>query len=109
MPALAVEQPATADKPIAEPKETVVLIRHYRPAGDYEIVGWHKPEVRRKNAAGIEVVVEPAEFVKGERAPPAISGTGYADKIWAGTTIRLGRNEAKNIVRIGIARLEFAD
>ena len=110
LPATAAEQPAKIENiPVAEPRETVALIRNYRPAGDYEVVGWHKPEVKRKNAAGVEIIVEPAEFIKGEKAPPVISGTGYEHKIWAGTVLKVGRNEAKNIVRIGIARLEFAD
>lgn len=93
----------------AEPMEVMKLERNYRPAGEFEVVGWHKPEVKRKNAAGVEVIVEPAEFIKGERAPPTISGTGFSDKIWAGTVIRIGNAEAKNISRIGIAKLEFAD
>lgn len=88
---------------------TMKLERNYRPAGPYEIVGYLKEAVTKKNSAGMIVELEKAEFIKGEAKPPAIAGTGYPGKLWAGTVINIGEAEGRNIRRIGIASLEFAD
>ncbi len=92
----AVAQPSTKLFP-------VVLSRNYQPSGEYEIVGYLKEAVKRKDAAGNWRVVEKEEFVEGEMKPHVSPGVGYAGKIWAGTTIRLPVDEAKRAVSLKIA------
>ena len=87
----------------------VVLTKNYVPRGQYEIIGYLKEAVKRKNAAGTWIVVEPEEFVGGEMKPHQTPGVGFgamtmADgkqvnaKIWAGTHIRIPLDEAKGLV-----------
>jgi hypothetical protein len=106
---------ATVARPVvkAEPgtKNTglveMVLMKNYRPAGDFEIVG-HSVKARLvKNAAGEMIEAEPARFVAGEMAPPPFPGVSFAGKIWAGTTIRLERDEAKAVYEKKIAERGF--
>ena len=88
---------------------TVKLDRNYRPAGDYRVVGHNRPEIKRKDATGREVVIQTAEFIPDEPMPAAIAGTGFKDKLWAGTVIEVAEAEAKTIVKQKIGSLEFAD
>jgi hypothetical protein len=81
----------------------VVLNKHYAPVGKYEIVGWLRPKVEKKDAAGKMITVEPEKFIEGEMHPAPYPGTGYPGKVWAGTTIRLPVEEAKSIVGKKIA------
>lgn len=81
----------------------VLLIKNYVPRGEYEIVGYLKEAVKRKDAAGNWRIVEREEFIKGEMKPHQSPGVGYAGKIWAGTQIRLPVDEAKNLVAKKIA------
>lgn len=90
---------ATADKPKMFP---VLLVKNYVPRGDYEIVGYLKEAVKRKNAAGDWKIVEKEEFIEGEMKPH-LPGVGFANKIWAGTTIKLPVDEAKSVVAKKIA------
>lgn len=87
----------------------VVLNKNYVPTGAYEIVGYLKEAVKRKDAAGNWRVVEPEEFIEGEMKPHNSPGVGFGEmvmkdgskvnaKIWAGTTIKLPVDEAKNLV-----------
>jgi hypothetical protein len=102
--------PSEAEPMPPKPDEKLVTIRldrNYRPMGYFEIAGWHKEEVRRKNAAGREVVVEAAEFIKGERKPPAIPGTGFANKYWAGQVLRVPASEAAIIRERRIGSIEL--
>ena len=86
------------------------LERNYRPqSADYSIVGHTRPEVRRKNAAGVEVVVEAEEFVSGQPMPGKYPGVGFANKFWAGTVLKLPEDEAKAIRKAGIGSVEIAD
>lgn len=85
------------------------LERNYRPVSDYTIVGHTKPEVRRKTAAGVEVVVEAEEFVPGQAMPGKYPGVGFANKFWAGTVLKLPEDEAKAIRKAGIGSVEIAD
>ena len=86
------------------------LERNYRPGSEnFTIVGHTKPEVRRKTAAGVEVVVEAEEFVKGEAMPAKYPGVGFANKFWAGTVLKLPEDEAKAIRKNGIGSVEIAD
>lgn len=92
----------------------VVLLKNYVPISDYEIVGYLKDAVKRKDAAGTERIVEPEVFIDGEMKPHQSPGVGFGEninadgrktnaKIWAGTTIKLPVDEAKNLVAKKIA------
>lgn len=76
----------------------VVLKKNYMPTCVYEIVGYLKPKVERKDSAGKMLVVEPEEFIAGEPHPAPYPGTGYPGKLWAGTHVRLPIDEAKKLV-----------
>ena len=103
--------PATPVLPEAPkpPMVTVKLSRNYRPAGDFEIVGHWKDEIKVKNAAGQEVVVQKREFIRDEVAPPKLAGTGFADKLWAGTVLKVAKDEARHIRTHDIGTLEVED
>jgi hypothetical protein len=101
--------PPTTDKPTAEKLFPVVLNKNYVPMGDYEIVGYLKAAVKRKDAAGAERIVEREEFIEGVMKPHNSPGVGFGAyvnddgrktnaKIWAGTTIKLPIDEAKSLV-----------
>jgi hypothetical protein len=81
----------------------VLLSKNYQPVGEYEIVGYLKEAVKRKNAAGNWITVEKEEFIEGEMKPHQSPGVGYAGKIWSGTTIKLPVDEAKSVVAKKIA------
>ena len=76
----------------------VKLLKNYRPAGGYELVGYHRPEKVQKDTAGKMVVVQEAAFIEGEMAPPPFPGVGFETKIWADTVLRLPMEEAKRLV-----------
>lgn len=87
---------------------SVKMEKNYRPKGYYEIGGWLKPAVFKKKFGHEKpVMIEPEEYVKDERAPPSVAGTGFANKIWAGTTLRLPEPEAREVVKAGIASRGF--
>jgi len=105
---------ATAPKAPATQMFPVVLNKNYVPMGDYEIVGYLKAAVKRKDAAGTERIVEREEFIEGEMKPHTSPGVGFGEfvdgngrktnaKIWAGTTIKLPIEEAKSVVAKKIA------
>ena len=103
-----------ASEPMAEqpkPENLIVmkLERNYRPASNFEVVGHLKPAVTRKNMAGVELTISPEEFVAGEPMPPAVAGTGFKDKLLAGTVIRIGSDEAKTMRKAGIGSVELLD
>lgn len=92
----------------------VILVKNYVPRDQYEIVGYLKEAVKRKDAAGNWRVVEPEEFVDGIMKPHDSPGVGFGAmemkdgsivnaKIWAGTTIKLPVEEAKSVVSKKIA------
>ena len=91
------------DEMAVEPKEVeqklfpVILKKNYQPleTTKYEIVGYLKPKVERKDSAGKMLQVEPEKFIEGEMHPAPYPGTGYPGKIWAGTHILLPLEEAK--------------
>lgn len=93
-------EPVKAEPVKAEPEKMfpVKLNKNYAPRGKYEIVGYLKPEVKRKTAAGTWLIVEKEEFVEGEGKPAPYPGVGFDGKIWAGTHIRLPLDEAKQLV-----------
>jgi len=89
-----------------KPKEAlfcVVLNKHHCPAGAYEIVGYLKPKVERKDSTGKMIMVEPEQFVEGEMHPAPLPGTGFPNKIWAGTHIKLPVDEARRLVAAKLA------
>lgn len=81
----------------------VVLNKNYAPSGKFEIVGYLKEAVKRKDAAGNWKIIEKEEFVEGQMKPHPSPGVGYDGKIWAGTHIRLPVDEAKAVVAKKIA------
>jgi len=81
----------------------VKLLKNYRPAGAYEVVGYHQPEITQKDSAGRMVVVQKAEFIEGQIAPPPYPGVGFDTKVWSETVIKLPMDEAKNLVAKKIA------
>lgn len=94
----------TAEKPaVGEKLFPVALTKNYVPVGHYEIVGYLRAKVERKDAAGRMLLIEPEAFIEGEMHPPPYPGTGFPGKIWAGTTIRLPLEEAKRVVAGKIA------
>lgn len=108
------EIPTMASETTPQKLFPVVLNKNYVPKGAYEIVGYLKDEVKRKNPAGQWVVVEKEEFIEGEMKPHPSPGVGFGEyedangkktnaKIWAGTTIRLPVEEAKHLVSKKIA------
>lgn len=95
---------------------TMTLLRHYRPGGEFEVLGWNKKPVVRKRPDGKLVETEPGGFIEElddngniMPAPAALPGTGFADKILAGTVIRVGVDEAKKMRANGIAEREIDD
>lgn len=108
-----------ANKPKMVP---IKLSRHYRPKGDYEVMGYDQPEKKVRRPDGVMMVVQQAEFVaeleddessqnfgKIRPAPAPLPGTGTGGKIWAGTTLRLPVEEAKYVRRHGIGVPEIDD
>lgn len=99
------------DDEMAEPKEVaqklfpVILKKNYMPleTTPYEIVGWLRPKVERKDSAGKMLQIEPEKFIEGEMHPPPLPGTGFPNKIWAGTTVKLPVEDAKRLVSMGLA------
>jgi hypothetical protein len=94
--------------------ETIKMIamkldRHYRPMGQYEVVGYLKKEVVKKMPSGEMKVVEPEEFIAGEMAPPPFPGVINDHKVWAQTTIRVPEAEAKTMRQNRIAERAFED
>lgn len=85
------------------------LLRHYRPAGDYEVVGYTKPAVSKKMPTGEMKVVEPEEYIVGEQAPAPFPGVISTGKVWANTTIKVPEEEGKIMKRLGIAERDFED
>jgi hypothetical protein len=85
------------------------LLRNYRPAGTFEIVGYVRPAVIRKDAAGREYEAEAAQFISGEMAPPPQAGVGTSGKIWAGTIIRVPHDEGRTMRANQIAERSVDD
>ena len=81
----------------------VKLLKNYRPAGEYEVVGYHRPELKQKDSAGRVVVVQEAAFIEGEIAPPPFPGVGFETKVWADTVLRLPVDEARGLVGKNLA------
>jgi hypothetical protein len=94
----------------------MTLLKNYRPAGEVEVMGWNKEPVVRKTPAGKLVEVEAGGFIEDMDeegnilpAPPKYAGTGFANKLLAGTVIRIGADEAKTMRANGIAEREIDD
>lgn len=101
------EIPVMASTETAAPQPSklfpVKLLKNYRPAGAYELVGYHQPEITQKDSAGKVTVVQKAEFIEGQIAPPPYPGVGFDTKVWAETVIKLPVDEAKAVVAKKIA------
>lgn len=108
----------TRDRIEANKPKTVrmTLLKNYRPAGEVEVMGWNKQPVLRKRPDGKLVEVEPGGFIEEMDdngnvmpAPPKLAGTGFADKLLAGTVIRVGTAEAKTMRANGIGEVDVDD
>lgn len=75
----------------------------------YEIVGWHRPEKKAKDSHGVETIVQTAEFINGEAAPPPYPGVGFPNKLWAGTVVKLPLEEAKRLQSLRLAERDIDD
>lgn len=91
-----------------KPKMIAVrLLRNYNPEGEYEVVGYDRPEIKVKDAGGKPVVIQEAAYIKGEEAPPPTPGVGSGRRVWAGTTIRIPVEEARTVRKNGIGEIEI--
>lgn len=101
---------------------SVLLTRNYRPGEDvdpndktkrlppvFEVVGYWKDEIKRKDPAGREVIIQKREFVPGETKPPVQAGTGSDTKLLAGTVVKLRKAEAKYVRDNAIGTIEIDD
>ena len=113
MPA-ATEAAIEANKPKMVP---MLLERNYVPLTDnYEIVGYNREPKTVKSAAGVMVVIDPGGFIqdidedtgKFMGMPPVLAGTGFANKLIAGTVVKLPVEEAKRVLakKIGSRTLD---
>jgi hypothetical protein len=102
-----------APEPVAsEPAIKMVamkLLRHYRPVGAYEVVGYLKTAIERKQSDGTVKVIEPEEYIPGQQAPAPFPGVVSTGKVWANTTILVPEDEGKTMRRLGIAERDFED
>ena len=85
------------------------LKRHYRPQGRYIVVGYNQPEIKRKDPAGREIIVQPKAFIPDKSAPSPMPGVEVPNKIWATTVIRVPADEAKAMREAGIAERSLED
>lgn len=79
------------------------LLRNYVPRNLISIVGWQKPAIMQKTAGGEMKEIEPAEWRAGEPKPPKYAGTGFINKLWAGTVIEVPEDEARDMRKAKIA------
>ena len=95
---------------------TIKLLRNYRPNDHYEVLGYWQDEKTRKDSIGQIHVIQANEFISRPRAdddpriepkPPAVAGTGFVNKLWAGTVIRVPKDEAKFLRKEGIGEVEI--
>lgn len=110
-------------EPPPQPKMvSVKLTRHYRPMEDidpadktrhlppvFEVVGYWTDEIKRKDPAGREIIVQKREFIAGETKPPVQAGTGSPLKLLSGTVVKVRKEEAKYIRDNGIGTIEIDD
>jgi hypothetical protein len=95
-------QPEIGVGPVTEvaPNEKTVameLKRHYVPRNLRGIVGYQKEAIVRKGPDGRMMTVEEAAFIEGEAKPAVYPGSGFPNKIWAGTVIEVPESEAKDM------------
>lgn len=93
-------------KPLTRSME---LKRHYRPMGEFEIVGYNQPEIKRKGQDGKDTVIQAAEFIPGVMAPSPMPGVDVQHKVWATTIIRVPVEEARTMRQNGIADATVED
>ncbi len=79
------------------------LLRNYVPKTLLSIVGWQKPAVLQKTVGGEMKEIEPAEWREGEAKPAKFAGTGFPNKLWAGTVIEVPEDEARDMRKLKIA------
>lgn len=108
--------------PPAPKMVSVLLSKNYRPREDldpadkakclppvFEVVGYWKDEIKRKNPAGQEIIVQKREFIPDEAKPPVQAGTGSDTKLLVGTVVKLRKDEAKYVRDHDIGTIEIDD
>jgi hypothetical protein len=99
----------SAAPPPAPKMRAMELKRHYRPMGEFELVGYNQPEIKRKRPDGHEEVIQKAAFLPNEMAPSPMSGVEVKGKIWASTIIKVPVDEARVMKANGIADAAIED
>lgn len=94
----------------------MTLLKNYRPGGEFQVLGYNKEPVIRKRPDGKLVEVEPGGFIEEMDesgnimpAPAKLPGTGFPDKLLAGTVINVSSAEAKRMRANGIGEVEIDD
>jgi hypothetical protein len=85
------------------------LKRHYRPMGEFEIMGYNQPQITRKGPDGKEKVIQEAAFVPDVMAPSPMPGVDVKNKVWATTVIKVPVDEARTMRANGIADASIDD
>jgi hypothetical protein len=98
-----------ADAPPPPKLRAMELKRHYRPTGTFELVGYNRPEIKRKAPDGREIVIQDAAFIPDEMAPSPMPGVEVKGKIWATTVIKVPADEARTMRANGIADVALED
>lgn len=101
------DAPAKIETTVAPKTVAMKLAKNYAPRGAFRVVGYQRPEIRAKDAAGREQIVQTAEFIDGEMTPAKFPGVGFESKIWAGTVIEVPEDEAKAMNKAGIAQVHL--
>jgi len=97
---------ASVPKPTMRSME---LKRHYRPHLGYELVGYNRPEIKRKGPDGKETTIQEAAFIPDVMAPSPMPGVDVQHKVWATTVIRVPVEEARIMRQNGIADATVED
>lgn len=104
---MSTDAPAKTDKtaPTATKIVAMQLKKNYAPTSAFRVVGYQRPEIRAKDAAGREQIVQTSAFIDGQMTPPKFPGVGFQNKVWAGTVIEVPEPEAKAMRASGIAEV----
>lgn len=99
----------SAQAPTPPKMRAMDLKRHYRPMGEFEVLGYNRPEIKRKAPDGREIVIQTAEFIPNEMAPSPMPGVEVKGKVWATTVIKVPVDEARTMRTNGIADATVED
>lgn len=104
---------------VPPPKMVAMLLeRNYVPMSEnYEVIGYNREPKSVKSAAGVMVVVDKGGFIqeadedtgKIKGMPSVLAGTGFANKLNAGTVVKLPVDEAKRVLNLKIGSRTLDD